>query len=100
MIAPPKPPRDELELLIKEARQRQLRRRLLGAAAVAIVAAIGLGIYALTGGNGDRSATDGSPRDGAPACRARRFGRTSGTCNRPTPSSGSERATSWRPRGR
>lgn len=77
MIAPPKPPaQDELELLIKEARQRQLRRRLLGAAAVAIVAAIGLGIYALTDGNGDRSATDGSPRDGAPACRASQLATT------------------------
>jgi Domain of unknown function (DUF4232) len=53
MIAPPKPPaQDELELLIKEARERQLRRRLLGAAAVAIAAALGLGAYAITiGGN-------------------------------------------------
>lgn len=53
MIAPPKPPsHDELEALIKEARARQLRRRLLGAAGVAIAAAIGLGAYAVTtGGN-------------------------------------------------
>jgi hypothetical protein len=49
MIAPPRPPsHDELEALIKEVRQRQLRRRLLGAAVVAISAAIGLGAYAFT----------------------------------------------------
>jgi hypothetical protein len=47
MIAPPKPPaQDELELLIKEARERQLRRRLLGAAGVAVAAAIGISTYA------------------------------------------------------
>jgi hypothetical protein len=51
MIAPPKPPsHDELEALIKEARARQLRRRLLGAAGVAIVAALGLSIYAVVSG--------------------------------------------------
>ncbi len=50
MIAPPKPPaQDELEALIKEARERQLQRRLLGAAAIAIGAAIALGIYAFRG---------------------------------------------------
>jgi hypothetical protein len=55
MIAPPKPPDfDELELLIKEARERQLRRRLLGAASVAIAAAIGLSAYPYaTGGSTD-----------------------------------------------
>src|SRR5262249_27889924 len=48
MIAPPRPPsHDELEALIKEARARQLRRRLLGAAGVAIAAAVALGAYAL-----------------------------------------------------
>jgi hypothetical protein len=37
MIAPPKPPsHDEREALIKEARARQLRRRLLGAASMAM----------------------------------------------------------------
>jgi hypothetical protein len=47
MIAPPKPPsHDELEALIKDARERQLRRRLLGAAGVVITAAIGLSVYA------------------------------------------------------
>jgi len=53
MIAPPKPPsHDELEALIKEARVRQLRRRLMGAAGVAVAAALGLSIYALvTGGS-------------------------------------------------
>ena len=73
MIAPPKPPaHDELELLIKEARERQLRRRLLGAAAVAIAAAIGLGAYALAAGPTQRTdATSGArPRAAGGSCDA------------------------------
>jgi hypothetical protein len=51
MIAPPRPPsHDALELLIKEARARQLRRRLIGTAGIAVVAAVGLSVYALTAG--------------------------------------------------
>jgi hypothetical protein len=73
MIAPPKPPApDERELLIREARERQLRRRLLGAAGVAVAAAIGLSLYAFgTSGNSDRT-SGGSPNTspGAPLCRA------------------------------
>ena len=53
MIAPPKPPPlDELEALIKEARERQLRRRLLGTAGIAIAAAVGLSVYAFVKGGG------------------------------------------------
>ena len=49
MIVAPRPPsHDELEALIKEARERQLRRRLLVAASVAIAGAVGLAVYALT----------------------------------------------------
>ena len=61
MIAPPKPPsHDELEALIKEARARQLRRRLLGAAGIAAAAAVGLGVHALATGPAQRtSATSG-----------------------------------------
>jgi Domain of unknown function (DUF4232) len=72
MIAPPKPPaQDDHELLIKEARERQLRRRLLAAAGVAIAAALGLSIYALTIGDGGQSAAaKGSPRGAAPVCRS------------------------------
>ena len=70
MIAPPRPPHDDPELLIKEARARRRRRHLLIAAGVGIAAAVGLSIYALAGGDPGRSATDGSPRGGAPACRA------------------------------
>jgi hypothetical protein len=73
MIAPPeRPSHDELEALIKEARERQLRRRLLGAAGVAIVSAIGLGVYAfVTGGRTDHG-NSGSPTPllSAPLCRA------------------------------
>ena len=73
MIAPPKPPsHDELETLIREARARQLRRRLLGAAGIAIGAAVGLSVYAfVAGGGADRWSEDASnPRAGAPLCRA------------------------------
>jgi Domain of unknown function (DUF4232) len=58
MIAPPKPPsHDELEALIKEARARQLRRRLLGAAGVAIAAALALSMYAVVTGGRVNSVT-------------------------------------------
>ncbi|HEU5243747.1 MAG TPA: DUF4232 domain-containing protein [Gaiellaceae bacterium] len=71
MIAPPRPPsRDELELLIKEARARQLRRRLLGAAGVAIAAAFALGVYAIATGGSARPTADHAPRAGAPVCRS------------------------------
>jgi Protein of unknown function (DUF4232) len=72
MIAPPKPPaHDELGALIKEARERQLRRRLLGAAGVAIAAALGLAVYAVTLGGGNQAATaSGSPIGAPPLCRS------------------------------
>src|SRR5690348_3198780 len=76
MIAPPKPPsHDEREALIKEARARQLRRRLLGASGVAIAAALGLSVYAVvTGGrvNGVTQAHAG--RASAPFCRSSQLG--------------------------
>src|SRR5690348_16536294 len=70
MIAPPKPPsHDESEALIREARERQLRRRLLGAAGIAIAAAIGLGAYALAAGPTQRtSATSGDGTRSASGC--------------------------------
>ncbi len=74
MIAPPKPPaQDELEFLIKEARERQLRRRLLGAAGVAVAAAMALSIYAfLAGGRLDNIAQPPAQGGGAgaPLCRS------------------------------
>jgi hypothetical protein len=71
MIAPPSlPSHDELEALIKEARARQVRRRLLGAAGVAIVAAAVLSTYALaTGGAGRPTQVRAkSPSEAATAC--------------------------------
>lgn len=71
MIAPPRSPsHDELEALIKEARARQLRRRLLGAAAVAVAAALGLGIQALVAGGASKAgATSGRhPRPAGHSC--------------------------------
>jgi hypothetical protein len=80
MIAPPKPPsHDELEALIKEARARHLRRRLLGAAGVAVGAALALSVYALTIGGGDHAKlTGGSAGAGAPLCRASQLSATGG----------------------
>jgi Protein of unknown function (DUF4232) len=81
MVAPPKPPDfDELELLITEARERPLRRRLLGAAAFTIAAALGLSIYILVIGK----VSDGAERPvnggrvGAPLCRASQLSATAG----------------------
>ncbi len=72
MLAPPKPPsHDELEALIKEARARQLRRRLLGSAGIAIAAALALGIYAAIGSNSASGRTVG--RDNAPVANACRM---------------------------
>lgn len=74
MIAPPKPPsHDELEALIKEARARQLRRRLLGAAGVAIVAALCLSIYAVVTGHRPGNLVQPQANAGratGPPCRA------------------------------
>ena len=71
MIAPPRPQHDELEALIKEARARQLRRRLLGAAGVAIVAALGLSVYAATiGGSRPASNVAQTGSAGVPLCRS------------------------------
>jgi hypothetical protein len=73
MIAPPKPPEhEELEALIKEARERQLRRRLLGAAGVAIAVAISLGLYFLIAGgtSGSTSGNSSNRSTAAPSCRS------------------------------
>jgi hypothetical protein len=81
MIAPPRPPSpDELEALIKEARARQLRRRLLAAAGVAIAAAVSLGVYAVvTGGKVDRAQEPQSAgRASASLCRASQLSASAG----------------------
>lgn len=67
--SPPRPPQDELDALIREARERQLRRRLRGAAAVAIAAAATLGIYALLSGSTPRSTAGRSRSAIATTCR-------------------------------
>jgi len=71
MLAPPKPPaHDEPEALIKEARERQLRRRLFGAAGIAIAAATGLSVYALTVSGSDQAATRNGSPGAIPQCRS------------------------------
>lgn len=68
MIAPPRlPSPEEIEALIKEARARQLRRRLLAAAGVAIATALGLSIYALLSGGTNGAATAARGRSQAAA---------------------------------
>ena len=79
MLAPPRPPHDDAELLIKEARQRQLRRRLRGAVGVAIAAALGLSVYALTSDGGKHSATASRSVAGAPPfCRSAQLSGSAG----------------------
>lgn len=67
-IAPPR--RDDPEALIPEARDRQRRRRLLGVAGVAVAAALGLGLYAVVGGDSHARSAHPSPGGGPPLCRA------------------------------
>src|SRR3954451_7530454 len=80
MIAPPKPPsHDDLEALIKEAPERQLRRRLLGAAGIAAAAAAGLSIYAMTIGGASRRATHSVLSGAVPhLCRSSQLSATAG----------------------
>jgi hypothetical protein len=81
MIAPPKPPsHDELEALIKEARERQLRRRLLCAAGAAIAAALGLSVYAFFSGGVRSLGQAQSERGGVgtPLCRSSQLAATVG----------------------
>jgi hypothetical protein len=80
MIAPPKPPpSEELEALIKEARARQLRRRLLAAAGIAIAAALGLSVYAFLMGGSVGGVTPASAgRASGPPCSAAQLSATAG----------------------
>ena len=79
MLAPPKPSHDDAELLIKEARERQLRRRLMGAAGVAMAAALGVSAYALTSPGGGGSATaSGSATGTPPLCRSAQLSGSAG----------------------
>jgi len=69
--SPPRPPsQNELDALIPEARDRQRHRRLVGAAAIAVAAVLGVGIYAVA--NGARSPGTIGPSLGLgnwPLCR-------------------------------
>jgi hypothetical protein len=78
VLAPPDPPRsDELEALIREARARQLRRRLGVVALVALVAGGALAIYAIVAaGNPAVSRPNGQAAgaDAGEACGVRGVG--------------------------
>jgi uncharacterized protein DUF4232 len=61
--SPPRPPtQDELDALIREARQRQLRRRLVGVAFVALAASAALAIHSVLASSGKASASSGQSR--------------------------------------
>jgi hypothetical protein len=82
MIAPPKSPsNEELEALVKEARARQLRRRLIGAAGLALAAAAAISIWAAVPGAGKpHSKPQGTSSQVAPAQHAQSCGvRVKGT---------------------
>jgi hypothetical protein len=55
--APPRPPQEDLEALIKEARRRARRRRLAFAAATLLAAVVGGGVYAIVAFTGGGSST-------------------------------------------
>lgn len=77
MLAPPKPPEDELEALIKEARARQRRRQAAAVAIVALASAATFIGYSITGGHTPRPRDNSiPPRSGAAA---------SATCGRGRP---------------
>jgi photosystem II stability/assembly factor-like uncharacterized protein len=60
VVAPPEPPRpDELEALIREARARQRRRRLIAAATIAVAGAVSLSAWAAIPGLGDGGSASG-----------------------------------------
>jgi photosystem II stability/assembly factor-like uncharacterized protein len=67
MLAPPRSPAppDDLEALIREARARQRRRRVLFAASVAVAAAVGLSLWAAIPGQGSRGHAANGGRAGA-----------------------------------
>lgn len=59
VLAPP--PQDDLELLIREARARQRKRRLGGAALVAVLAGAALGISSIVGGTSATTKSGSGP---------------------------------------
>ena len=76
IVAPP--PHDESEALIKEARARQLRRRLIGAAVVASAAALGLAVHAVTAGSGAKVDVRRPDASGPPLCRSAQLSTSAG----------------------
>ena len=74
VASPPRPPaQGASDALVREARERQRRRRLLLAAAIAVVAALGLAVYAVAshGKSSAKQSHDSRPLAvGFPRCRA------------------------------
>jgi len=71
VVAPPEPPRqDELEALIREARMRQLNRRLGVAALIALAAGGAIAVYAISTGTSPAVSRPGGGVPGAKADQA------------------------------
>lgn len=71
VVAPPEPPhRDELEALIREARTRQLKRRLGAAALVAVLAGGAIAAYSIIGGESSNASRSGRPGAAVSTTRA------------------------------
>jgi hypothetical protein len=71
VFAPPEPRRpDELEALIREARVRQLKRRLGAAALVAVVAGVAVAVYPIVDGGRPTTFHAGRPRPAVTTTRA------------------------------
>jgi Protein of unknown function (DUF4232) len=80
--SPPRPPsQDELDALIREARDRQGRRRFLGVALVAMAAGVALGINAVTSSGAGHKVPQarglGGPAS-APSCQSTQLSATVG----------------------
>jgi hypothetical protein len=70
VLSPPDPREDELELLIREARARQRRRRVLLVAGIALAAATGLAVHAVVVKSGRAATSAGRGGNaGTPNCR-------------------------------
>lgn len=65
-LSPPKPPsQDESDALIREARVRQWRRRLVSASFVALAAGVALSLYAIASGGGTQGTHAGGTKSDA-----------------------------------
>jgi hypothetical protein len=75
---PTAPSPEDLEALIREARERQRRRRLVNVAGVALAAAVGISLYAVTTGQTRTPHARNALGGGPPLCRASQLSTSAG----------------------